>query len=140
MFAQDSYDKDRKNSTVETLIGHAVTVDGTMNSQGNITIDGNFKGTLKVGGKLTVGKEAVLTADVFAQDAFFSGELTGNITVEGRLELASTSKITGDIVAGVLVMEAGAQLNGQCKMEAVAAASPITKKEEATAAKSGDNK
>lgn len=116
MFTNDSYDMNSENSRVETLIGHSVKVEGEMTSQGNITIDGEFSGTLKVGGKLTVGKEATLKAEVTAQEAFFAGELEGNINVTDRLELAGSAKIQGDLIAGVLVVEAGAKINGSCKM------------------------
>lgn len=120
MFTNENYDMDVESTRVETLIGHSVRVEGEMTSRGNITIDGEFSGTLKVGGKLTVGKDAKLDAEVTAHEAFIAGTLKGNITVEERLELSGDAEINGDVTAGTLVMEAGASLNGTCKMGKVA--------------------
>lgn len=116
MFNNDAYDVESETGRVETLIGHQVSVQGEMKSKGNITIDGSFKGDLTVGGKLTVGKEAHLEAEVSARDAFLAGKIDGNITVENRLELSDTAEINGDVTAGILVMAAGSVLNGTCKM------------------------
>lgn len=112
----NSYDFENEQHKTETLIGHLVIVDGNMTSRGNITIDGEFKGTLVVGGKLTVGKDAKITAQISAKDAFIAGTINGNLSITEKIELSNSAKITGDVNTNVLVMEAGATLNGSCKM------------------------
>ena len=56
-------------------------------------------------------------ADVKAQEAFIAGVIQGNITVGGRLELASTARVTGDLQAAVLSIAAGAIFNGKATMQ-----------------------
>lgn len=112
----NTYEGDHEMHRIESLIGHMVKVDGTMKSQGSITIDGEFKGVLEVGNKLTIGKDASVEAQIKAKDAFIAGSVIGDMEVSERLELSASSKINGNIKAGMIVMEAGAILNGNCQM------------------------
>lgn len=132
MFAQNMYEKEMDHGRVETLIGYGVKVEGTLESKGNITIDGFFKGTLKVGAKLTVGKDAVVEAGVEAHDIFCAGKILGNVNSVERCELSASAIIEGDISAGVLVVEAGANLKGACNVVPKKSINmaPMAKKEE----------
>jgi len=65
-----------------------------------------------------------LVANVKAQSAYIAGYLKGNLVVTERLELAPTSHIVGDVVAKVLVVTEGAQLDGKCQMAAASAVVP----------------
>jgi cytoskeletal protein CcmA (bactofilin family) len=116
MFNNSSMDSSKNNDSFETVIGSHVKVEGTLTSQGNVRIEGQFKGTLEIGGKLHVGKDAKVDANIKAQTAFIAGTITGNMAVSDILDLSSTSYITGDVKASTVTMSAGAQLNGQCTM------------------------
>lgn len=105
-----------KHTNEETIIAHGVRVEGEFVSQGNVVIEGEVQGTLHAGGDLRVGEEAKITADVSAANAFIAGELHGNLRVAGRLELTSTSKIMGDVTTEVLLVAAGAKINGTIAM------------------------
>ncbi len=104
----------------DTVIAAGVKVEGDFTSAGNIIIDGEVSGTLRTDMDLVVGPEAKITANVTARNARIAGEIRGNIAVTERAELVSTAKISGDVQARILVVEAGAVMNGRCTMGAEA--------------------
>ena len=112
----NNYEGARNDEKAETIIGPNVRVEGTLTSSGNINIDGEFKGILKVQSKLNVGREADIEAEITAENAFIAGSIKGNLDVKNKLELSSTAKINGDVKAGTMIMEAGSVMNGNCKM------------------------
>ncbi len=96
-----------------TVIAQGVKLEGEFASQGDVVVDGEVHGTLSAGGKLTVGAEAKIIADVSVGEAVIAGMVQGNVVVSRRLELKSTARITGDLSAESLSVEAGAVLSGR---------------------------
>lgn len=122
-----------KHTNEETIIAHGVRVEGEFVSQGNVVIEGEVQGTLQTAGDLRVGEEAKITADVVAANAYIAGELRGNLQVAGRLELTATSKIIGDVTTDVIIVAAGAQVNGAITMDGRPIKTEKGKKEEEVA-------
>lgn len=100
----------------DTIIAQGVKVEGDFKSKGNLIIEGTVLGSVKTNSDLTVGERAVIAASVMANNAFISGEIHGNVKVNERLELAPTAKIAGDVETKILIIMAGALLNGKCSM------------------------
>ncbi|MFA7314822.1 MAG: polymer-forming cytoskeletal protein [Candidatus Magasanikbacteria bacterium] len=101
---------------VETVVGPSVVVEGDFVSEGNILVKGTVSGNVKTGRLLTVEEGAKILANVKAGDAIVSGEVQGNVKVDGKLELTSSARLMGDISCDVLVVEAGALLQGKVSM------------------------
>lgn len=108
--------------TVETVIGPSVKVEGDFVGQGDVVVEGAVFGNLHTDQNLRIGPQAQVKAEVRAANAFVAGQLTGNVTVAGTLEVASSAKINGDVTAATLAVEAGAVLNGKVTMSQVEAA------------------
>ena len=115
----------KEGGDVETIIGPSVKVEGDFMSKGNVTVEGMVSGTLKTDKDLKIGVGAKVSASVIASNAFIAGEVKGNVKVSGKLELTDTSKIYGDIDAKVIVMAAGATMNGKCSMGPETAQLPL---------------
>lgn len=96
-----------------TVIAKGVKVEGDFASDGDVQIEGEVKGSLATKGRLTVGPEAVIHAEVKAGDAVIAGTIQGNVIVERRVDLKSTAKIAGDLTSEALAVEAGAKVNGK---------------------------
>lgn len=105
--------------TVETIIGPSVKVEGDFVGQGDVVVEGSVFGNLHTDQNLRIGPQAEVRAEVKAANAFVAGQLTGNVTVAGTLEVAATARITGDIAATTIAVEAGAVLNGKVTMAQV---------------------
>ena len=96
-----------------TVIARGVKVEGEFVSQGDVTIEGEVHGTLTATGKLVVGTDAKIFADVKAGEAVVAGAVQGNLTVQGRLEFKATARIIGDLTAESFMVEQGAALSGK---------------------------
>ncbi|MCE9586228.1 polymer-forming cytoskeletal protein [Candidatus Uhrbacteria bacterium] len=96
-----------------TVIAKGVKVEGDFASDGDVQIEGEVKGSLATKGRLTVGVEAIIRAEVKAGDAIIAGTIEGNVIVERRIDLKSTAKLAGDLTSEALTVEAGAKVNGK---------------------------
>jgi cytoskeletal protein CcmA (bactofilin family) len=100
----------------DTVIAHGVKVEGDFKSRGNVIIEGAVVGSLKTTSNLQVGERAVISANVEATNAHIAGTVEGNVLIAEKLELAETARIYGDIESKILIVNAGAILNGRCVM------------------------
>ncbi len=110
------------NTQAETVVGPSVKIQGDLNSEGNIKIEGQVAGKVKTSQSAFIMPGAKIAADVLAGNAVIGGEVQGNIKVGGHLILQSTGRILGDISCQILRVEDGAQFSGKCSMGSAAAA------------------
>lgn len=109
------------NSTAETVVGPSVKIQGDLNSEGNIRIEGSVTGKIATSQSVHVGDAAVIVADMHAGNAIIAGQVQGNIKVSGNLILQATARIHGDIACAILRVEDGAQFTGKCNMKGASA-------------------
>jgi cytoskeletal protein CcmA (bactofilin family) len=64
-------------------------------------------------GRLTVGPNANVSADLSAKDVLIQGRVHGNITASGRVELRAGCNVEGDIRALRLAVEDNAVFRGK---------------------------
>lgn len=120
-----------KGNGGETIIALGVRLEGDMSAEGDLIIEGEVHGNVKTTGDLRVGENAVVQADVEAENAVIAGEIRGNIKIRGKLELFPSSKLTGDVTTEVLAIGPGAQVNGSITMGAPASTGRASRKSEA---------
>lgn len=104
------------SKNIETIIGPSVKVEGDFRGEGDLIIEGILIGNLQTKNNLKIGQNAVVEAEIKANNAFISGKVKGNITVKGKLEITSTAIVLGDIKAQILSIESGALLKGKLDM------------------------
>ncbi len=115
------FNKDDKKVTEEltnssNTIGKGTTVEGNIETYGNLRIDGKVIGNIITKSKLVLGQTSHVDGNILAQNAEVFGEVKGKIEVSDLLTLKSSSVIHGDILTSKLVVETGAKFNGGCKM------------------------
>lgn len=104
-------------TAAETVVGPSVKIQGDLNSEGNIRIEGQVAGKVHTTQSVHVGEAAKIAADVQAGNAIIAGEVQGNIKVSGNLILQASARVAGDISCGILRVEDGAQFTGKCNMK-----------------------
>lgn len=109
-------DENTINAPAETVVGPSVKIQGDLNSEGNIRIEGHVSGKIKTSQSVIVNQGAKIAADVLAGNAIIGGEVQGNLKVSDHLILQSSARMTGDISCSVLRVEDGAQFTGKCSM------------------------
>jgi cytoskeletal protein CcmA (bactofilin family) len=105
------------NGPAETVVGPSVKIQGDLNSEGNIKIEGQVSGKVKTSQSVFAVPGSKILADVLAGNAIVGGDIQGNLKIAGHLILQSTAKILGDITCTVLRVEDGAQFSGKCVMQ-----------------------
>lgn len=101
---------------VISIIGPGMRIVGDCDTDGTVRIEGTVQGNIRAGKAVVVGKEGTVEGDIFTQDAVISGTVKGTLRAESRLELQSTSRIEGEVLAGRMQLEEGAVLNGTIQM------------------------
>jgi cytoskeletal protein CcmA (bactofilin family) len=100
-----------------TIISAGVMLEGKLNSNGNIRIDGQVNGNVFAKGNVTVGSKGDVNGEIKAGIISLGGKVNGSLIAGEKVTLESTSSLTGDLVSKILVIEEGAFFNGSCKME-----------------------
>lgn len=99
-----------------------MTIRGELSGQEDLFMDGVIEGTVSLSeGKLTIGPNARVQADLEARDVVIYGRVEGKVRATGRIELRDSATVRGDLFAGRLSIEENATLKGRVELtEAVA--------------------
>lgn len=99
------------------LVGTGTTINGEINSKGDIRVDGKIIGQVRSEGKIVIGSTGVIEGDIFCKNADFSGSIKGKADVKELLILQSSAIFLGDIITSKLSIEPGARFSGTCTMD-----------------------
>jgi cytoskeletal protein CcmA (bactofilin family) len=109
-----------KNTTFNpqeiNILNAGTKINGDLNSEGDLRVDGSLTGNIEVKAKLVLGVSAQVEGNVKAINCDISGVVKGNIVVSELLTIKSTAKIVGDISCAKLIIEVGAEFNGRSSM------------------------
>ncbi|MEQ8703517.1 MAG: polymer-forming cytoskeletal protein [Phaeodactylibacter sp.] len=107
-----------RSTDANCVVAQGTHVEGDFRSEENIRLDGSVRGTVHCSKRLVVGEKGIIEGEIKAATAVIAGRITGNLVVEGALQLTSTAKIEGDISAKRMSAEEGAVYNGACRVGA----------------------
>jgi len=100
-------------SKAPSIISADMVLQGSINSEGEVQLDGSVEGDIRAG-SLTIGEEASVDGEVVAETVIVRGKVKGSIRAR-QVQLAATARIEGDIVHSALSMESGAFFDGHCR-------------------------
>jgi len=95
-----------------TRLGSAVTIIGDVTSEEELYFDGDLEGKLELRGRLTIGPNSKVKANIKAQEVIVFGSIKGNVESESRVSLRTGATIVGDIKTAGIVIEDGAYFKG----------------------------
>lgn len=133
MFAKKDTEKNNAAKAVRNVgavssIAAGTTVNGDMESESDMRIDGNIIGTVFCKGKIVLGESGIIQGDINAASADLFGTVNGNVAVKDLLCLKSKCTVNGNVSTKRLQIEPNATFNGQCKMTDEAAAKVMSDK------------
>ncbi|MGI6519153.1 MAG: bactofilin family protein [Bacillota bacterium] len=102
---------------IDTYIGKDARIEGALVTSGSVRVDGFVEGTLRIEGDLIIGAGALVVASVSAANVTVAGELRGEVDSPGRLDIAPTGKMIGDVIVGSFAVDDGALFLGKCDMK-----------------------
>jgi cytoskeletal protein CcmA (bactofilin family) len=95
-------------------IGKSVQIRGEVTGSEDLMVDGDVEGTITLlNSRLTIGPNAHVAANVSAKDVVLLGQLSGNVSATGRVELRAGCNLVGDISAARLSIEEKAVFRGK---------------------------
>jgi cytoskeletal protein CcmA (bactofilin family) len=98
---------------VPSIISADLIVRGTLISAGDVQIDGRVDGDIRAAA-LVIGEKAVISGDVYAEEATVRGHVEGSIRAR-KVQLCATCHVEGNILHEALSMETGAFFEGNCR-------------------------
>ena len=114
--------KERKTDSITTFLGADSNLEGAIEFQGTIRVDGKVSGKISSNdGTIIVGEKAFIQADISVAVAVIMGEVDGTVDAKDRIEIYPPGRVSGEIQAPVLSIEPGGILNGNCIMKTLAA-------------------
>ena len=105
------------SSQTNTIIGPNTALEGDLDVKGSIIVYGSIIGNIKADGQVRTAKDSSIRGDVTSQEAIIDGILEGSLTTAGRATLGGSSKVAGEVLVDLLVIEEGAQFTGHCEMK-----------------------
>lgn len=101
----------------DSLIGYGGTLEGKVNCDTNLRIEGSFSGEIICTGVVTVGEEGMVRSSIKAKEVVIAGKVYGDVTADRRLIMTGTGQLHGNISAGSLIITEGSLLNGSIAMQ-----------------------
>jgi len=101
-----------------SIIASGMVVNGDLDAEGDIRIDGEVRGNVYSKAKVVVIPSGKVYGDIIAANADIHGLVEGNIQVGDTLNLRSKCNIKGNLTTQRLQMESSAFFNGYCSMKA----------------------
>ena len=112
---QSLLDKYRANATT---VAKDTAFSGTLKSDGNLCIEGNFDGELEASATVFVAETANVKANIRATDVIVAGTIEGTVHAGDRFQAMPSARVSGEINSKTLVVEQGSRVNCQFAMKA----------------------
>ena len=113
-----------KTTGKTSLLSKKVKIEGDIQGDEDLRVEGQFKGTIKVVGDFFIGQSGVVEADVEADNVVIQGKITGNVLARKQLEIQSSGQLLGDCKAKSIDIREGAIFEGRSNMLRSAASPP----------------
>ena len=95
-----------------TVSGDYAKIEGSFEIADSLEVECEIGGELNVRGRLTIGQNGAVNANVRTVDAMIRGTYEGNMIATGNVEIAATGRVTGNITTDSLVISKGGFFNG----------------------------
>ncbi|WP_342564508.1 polymer-forming cytoskeletal protein [Paenibacillus sp. FSL R7-0345] len=98
--------------STDSLIGRGGNLEGKVQCDTNLRIEGNFSGEIQCQGTVTIGEQGTAHSTIKAREIIIAGKVFGDVTADQRLTMTGTGQLHGSIMAGTLSIMEGSVLNG----------------------------
>jgi len=106
-----------------TILTAGCHFSGKLYCKGATRIGGTIEGEVIAEGLLIVEEDAVINAQVNAEEIVVHGRMEGNLSVQRKIELCATSDVQADVATPNLIVHEGAMFNGRTTMKRAVVAS-----------------
>ena len=102
-----------------SIIAEGASIEGRVHFTGPVQIDGTAMGNIVSEDTLTIGKTGNVKSNIKTKNAIISGEMDGDITASGLVEITSTGMFSGNLIqeSPMLKIEKGGTFRGRSIIE-----------------------
>lgn len=101
-----------------TTIGADASFKGQLQFEKGARLLGKFEGEITTKGQMVVAEGAKFSGEAHAGEIRIEGQVNGNLYADGKVQLAASGRLEGDIQAARLEVAEGAVLVGRCAVGA----------------------
>lgn len=99
-----------------SLIAAGVLIEGSIQSKGDLRVEGHVKGNILCTSKLVVGRGGRIEGEVDTKGAAVAGRIEGHLFVHDVLVVQETGHVSGEVVTLKFENKPGGQVSGSLKM------------------------
>lgn len=113
-----------------TVFGASLVVTGEMTADEDVVIEGRFSGKLTSSAKISVGRNGVVEADLYAESIQVVGRVRGNLAARQKIELVAGGYLEGNIQTPKVIVAEGAVFKGNVDMSQPAQPAGLSKQQQ----------
>ncbi|MBR4136460.1 MAG: polymer-forming cytoskeletal protein [Bacteroidales bacterium] len=99
------------------IISKGTQIQGSISTSSDCRIDGTVNGNVISRAKVIIGQTGLVEGNISCANIEIEGKVkTESLNVSDLISLKSTASVTGNIIAGKIAIEPGAEFSGNCKM------------------------
>jgi cytoskeletal protein CcmA (bactofilin family) len=102
------------------MLGIDTRFKGNIRFSGTLSLDGVVEGSISSvegsGSKLIINQNAVVNGNITSDAVLISGRVRGNIKAMERVEVYRAGSLKGDVYTSDIMIEGGAEFEGNCCM------------------------
>ena len=91
--------KKKKVGAITTFIGADAVIEGIVEFDGVLHLEGAVKGDVNGRGTLIIGESARVEAHIVVESAIIKGTVKGMVEAETSIDVTGSARITGDVCA-----------------------------------------
>lgn len=110
-FGNRKINNEEINVSKVTVLSLGFELTGDVISKNDIRADGILHGNIRTDKKVVVGEKASIVGDILAEEISISGEVTGDLYINGETTIYSSAKVSGKILTNQIFIHKGASLN-----------------------------
>lgn len=101
----------------DTIIGSELIIDGNLQSEASIRVDGRVMGRVDSLTLVDLGPSSTVLSEVRGHRVNVAGSVAGNVEAKERVDLLAGAKLTGDVRSPRLTIADGANFRGKVDMD-----------------------
>ena len=108
------------NEKQQSIVAEAVAIVGQLNCQDDLSLEGQFKGSIQAAEyTVVIGSNGLADGDITAKNLLVKGKVVGEISVADRIIIAKTGTIVGNLQAARVELENGAKYKGIIEIDPI---------------------
>ena len=117
MFRSSRDERQDSPERVTSVLGEEFSWQGRISGTGGVRIEGAFDGEIEVRGLVVIAERGRVSCEhIRAETVIIAGSLKGDITAR-KVQITSTGRVWGSVVASSFSTDEGAFLKGQITMD-----------------------